>query len=96
MDLFTAFLVVFAILAVACAAVYQASRVSQQHHNSHMTAAEVQDASGGEGGAVEFVAFQRQYLLIYVVVMMSDWLQGPYVYALYKGTSLCVAVLCCV
>ena len=31
-----------------------------------------------------FVKFQRTYLAIYVLVIMSDWLQGPYLYALYS------------
>ena len=32
-----------------------------------------------------FKAFQRNYLLVYYLAMMSDWLQGPYVYALYSS-----------
>ncbi len=94
MDLFTAFLVVFAVLAAACAAVYQASRMAVARQAA---AAPAPGSESGEGApsaseaaaaaatSGEFVAFQRQYLLIYVVVMMSDWLQGPYVYALYKA-----------
>ena len=29
-----------------------------------------------------FVAFQRNYIAIWLCMMMADWLQGPYVYAL--------------
>jgi MFS family permease len=32
----------------------------------------------------EFKAFQRNWLLVYYIVMGADWLQGPYVYALYE------------
>jgi len=32
----------------------------------------------------EFTQFQRVYLVIYCIVMFADWLQGPYVYALYS------------
>lgn len=32
-----------------------------------------------------FSAFQRTYLLVYLTGMMADWLQGPYVYALYEA-----------
>jgi MFS family permease len=32
----------------------------------------------------EFKRFQHNYLLVYLVVMGADWLQGPYVYALYQ------------
>ena len=31
----------------------------------------------------DFKKFQRGYLIVYFIAMMSDWLQGPYVYALY-------------
>ena len=31
----------------------------------------------------DFKKFQRGYLMVYFIAMMSDWLQGPYVYALY-------------
>lgn len=30
-----------------------------------------------------FHAFQRNYLLVYLLAVAADWLQGPYVYALY-------------
>ena len=32
----------------------------------------------------EFLRFQRSYVLVYLIMMGADWLQGPYVYALYK------------
>jgi len=31
-----------------------------------------------------FRRFQRSYLLVYLLMMSADWLQGPYVYALYQ------------
>jgi MFS family permease len=31
----------------------------------------------------DFKKFQRIYLLVYITAVMGDWLQGPYVYALY-------------
>jgi MFS transporter, MFS domain-containing protein family, molybdate-anion transporter len=33
--------------------------------------------------AAEFIAFQRLFLGVYLTMVMSDWLQGPYVYRLY-------------
>eukprot|EP01083_Nonionella_stella_P116565 346403_1 len=30
-----------------------------------------------------FKSFQRHYLVVYLIMMCADWLQGPYVYALY-------------
>lgn len=38
----------------------------------------------GESRPVEFRAFQQTYLLVYLLGTLADWLQGPYVYALYE------------
>ncbi|KAI9137634.1 hypothetical protein BKA69DRAFT_1032393 [Paraphysoderma sedebokerense] len=37
-----------------------------------------------------FKSFQRNYLIVYTIVMFSDWLQGSYIYPLYReyGYSL--------
>ncbi|KAJ1632351.1 hypothetical protein T492DRAFT_591178 [Pavlovales sp. CCMP2436] len=40
---------------------------------------------GGHGPDREFRAFQRTYLAVYYLAMLADWLQGPYVYALYDS-----------
>lgn len=32
----------------------------------------------------DFKKFQRSYLTVYLIMMGADWLQGPYVYQLYK------------
>ena len=48
---------------------------------------------GGRDGAAassstttaDFKAFQRTYLIVYFCAMAADWLQGPYVYALYDS-----------
>ena len=31
----------------------------------------------------KFTSFQRNYLLVFMLAMFADWLQGPYVYELY-------------
>jgi len=33
----------------------------------------------------EFAKFQRLYLLAYLCMVAGDWMQGPYVYALYAS-----------
>ena len=33
----------------------------------------------------EFLRFQRTYLIVYYMMLGGDWLQGPYVYALYSS-----------
>ena len=82
------FAVVFAGLAGVCAVFYY-----YVQHSADKSSA-ITEATP------EFQAFQRSYLIVYVVgeggfsfsvfsslicsvVMLSDWLQGPYVYALY-------------
>ena len=39
--------------------------------------------SAQEAKTAEFSAFQRLFLIVYLTMMMADWMQGPYVYALY-------------
>ena len=34
---------------------------------------------------VEFKLFQDNFVLVYIFVVAADWLQGPYVYALYDA-----------
>lgn len=42
-------------------------------------------ASGNKAAtSTEFKAFQTLFLAVYLTMVMSDWLQGPYVYALYS------------
>ena len=42
-------------------------------------------SSGGAKGSVAFGRFQRTFLGVYYIAMTADWLQGPYVYALYSS-----------
>ena len=48
------------------------------------------DAAGQKPDA-EFRAFQRSYLMVYYLAMLADWLQGPYVYALYHHYNFSIA-----
>jgi MFS family permease len=43
------------------------------------------DKDAGQKPDGEFRAFQRAYLTVYYLAMLADWLQGPYVYALYAS-----------
>lgn len=48
----------------------------------------VAPARAGAKGSPEpgaFPAFQRNYLAVYLLAVTADWLQGPYVYALYSA-----------
>lgn len=44
---------------------------------------QTEDPTASAGRTSEFSAFQLNYLLVYLLAVASDWLQGPYVYALY-------------
>ncbi|XP_050412039.2 molybdate-anion transporter isoform X1 [Patella vulgata] len=37
---------------------------------------------------VNFNQFQRSYLMVYLLAMAGDWLQGPHVYALYENYGM--------
>lgn len=55
-----------------------------------------EEGGGRRGPDGEFHAFQRSYLVVYYLAMLADWLQGPYVYALYESygfSSYDIAVL---
>lgn len=45
---------------------------------------EEDDTADNAVTAVKFSRFQKNYLVVYSLVIISDWLQGPYVYQLYK------------
>lgn len=36
----------------------------------------------------EFAQFQRWYIVIFLFVMLADWMQGPYVYKLYASYNI--------
>lgn len=41
----------------------------------------------------EFGKFQREYLVVYLVIMLADWLQGTNMYTLYSGYGVSVSTL---
>ncbi|KAL0062793.1 hypothetical protein AAF712_010331 [Marasmius tenuissimus] len=53
--------------------------------------------NAGHGGSTATATLMRQYLVVYAIVMAADWLQGPYVYSLYREqygfTERLVAIL---
>jgi hypothetical protein len=63
--------------ALSCIATAYATRLSKATSSS----------SNDEGVSTskEFKLFQKLYLGVYYAVMAGDWLQGPYVYALYSS-----------
>jgi MFS transporter, MFS domain-containing protein family, molybdate-anion transporter len=68
---------IFAGLVAACVGV----RVSQYMAES---SAPSKDGSGSAAlKSADFTAFQANYLVVYLLAVAADWLQGPYVYALY-------------
>ncbi|KAJ1490794.1 hypothetical protein T484DRAFT_2018513 [Baffinella frigidus] len=46
---------------------------------------EKKSAKKGGGRDAEFQAFQRQWLLVYLLTMLADWLQGTHMYSLYES-----------
>ena len=55
---------------------------------SALKRSESADGAASRAAAVpaKFVGFQRQYLAVMGIVMLADWLQGPYIYDLYTKT----------
>lgn len=75
--------VTFALLVVSCLVV-----VCRQRRAASSTTPAATPESGVLGPAVwpkgDFSKFQRSYLTAYLLCTFSDWLKGPYVYALYE------------
>jgi len=63
-------------LAIVCAIFFWISRQKSQEEEGEQMS---------EEKLKKFRSFQINYLVIYFIVMGSDWLQGPYVYALYES-----------
>ncbi|KAJ7701188.1 DUF791-domain-containing protein [Mycena rosella] len=72
-------------LSIGCLVALIADRVASQNRqqkDSHEERAE--GGLGGAGSGSALAALTRQYLVVYAIVMGADWLQGPYVYSLYR------------
>jgi len=80
---------VFGVLCAACVAVRWGQYAAEQRDHAAPGAAAggtVKASGSGSGvGGADFGTFQRNYLLVYLLAVASDWLQGPYVYALYSS-----------
>ncbi|KAK7047334.1 hypothetical protein VNI00_006565 [Paramarasmius palmivorus] len=55
-----------------------------EHQVSKRKSASNADARREKSGSVMLSVLMRQYLVVYAIVMCADWLQGPYVYSLYR------------
>ena len=68
---------IFSGLAVACIVI----RIAQYFFETDSNSSE--STSDAPTVVPAFKSFQRNYLLVYLLAIGADWLQGPYVYALY-------------
>eukprot|EP00594_Rhizosolenia_setigera_P009984 CAMPEP_0178958752 /NCGR_PEP_ID=MMETSP0789-20121207/11835_1 /TAXON_ID=3005 /ORGANISM="Rhizosolenia setigera, Strain CCMP 1694" /LENGTH=446 /DNA_ID=CAMNT_0020641529 /DNA_START=98 /DNA_END=1438 /DNA_ORIENTATION=- len=41
----------------------------------------------------DFASFQRQYLLVYMIIMLADWMQGTHMYTLYLSYGVNISAL---
>ena len=41
---------------------------------------------------VDFDSFRRQYMVVYLVIMLADWMQGTHMYTLYMHTYISIWV----
>lgn len=58
-------------------------RTAQWVMESRSPSADSKSTESQLGRSPEFKSFQMNYLLVYLLAIAADWLQGPYVYALY-------------
>lgn len=76
---------VFGVLSAVCVAVRWAQYTAEKREHQAPGVAGGSGEGGASSTASDFAAFQRNYLLVYLLAVASDWLQGPYVYALYSS-----------
>ena len=67
---------------------------SRKDKNNASTKKEAERAAEEEAvPSTEFRWFQLQYLSVYLIVMLADWLQGPNMYSLYSSYGVDVGTL---
>ncbi|KAJ6624257.1 DUF791-domain-containing protein [Mycena sp. CBHHK59/15] len=69
---------------VALLADRQASKARRRVSAKDSREERAEGGLSGAGSAGALAALTRQYLVVYAIVMGADWLQGPYVYSLYR------------
>ena len=79
-DLGTYYYGSFAVCAVLCIILQLYSRNSTSSSSSSASSTK---SNGTTALNARFSAFQTNYLIVFMLAMFSDWLQGPYVYELY-------------
>jgi MFS family permease len=78
------FFLIFGVLVVVCGFLQWVIRQRAQPAASKEEQ-EPEQLKKAEEEQSSFRRFQWNYLLVYLIVMEADWLQGPYVYALYEA-----------
>ncbi|KAJ3813254.1 hypothetical protein F5876DRAFT_87178 [Lentinula aff. lateritia] len=72
------------ILTCCCGFFILVEYILSRRKKTSRDAAEARMEDGGVPNATISAKLMRQYLFVYVMVMGADWLQGPYVYSLYR------------
>lgn len=54
-----------------------------EYHNEATNATKLSKTEDNGERHRKFKAFQSNYLFVYIMAMLADWLQGPYIYELY-------------
>ncbi|KJA17597.1 hypothetical protein HYPSUDRAFT_46222 [Hypholoma sublateritium FD-334 SS-4] len=72
-------------LGVVCVLALTLDRYVSNSAEQQQSKAHAEDRlEGGKTGSSALATLTRKYLLVYAIVMAADWLQGPYVYSLYR------------
>jgi len=77
---------------IGCACLTFTVAIIQWWRDSNENAAGSQEKPTGKD-VPRFRAFQRQYLLVYTIIMMADWFQGTNMYTLYSSYGVNISAL---
>ncbi|KAJ4495737.1 DUF791-domain-containing protein [Lentinula edodes] len=72
------------VLTCCCGLFLLVEHILSRNKKSSRDAAEARMEDGGVPNTILLAKLTRQYLFVYAMVMGADWLQGPYVYSLYR------------
>ena len=74
----------WAFLALCCSVTYRSSDHYKKHHQTQQQMDKDNESALSEEEKLAHTKLLKKYLFVYLMATFSDWLQGPYVYALYS------------
>lgn len=69
------------------------SKENEKHMNSKANGHNNDNSKSNKQLHAEFLAFRREYLIVYLIIMLADWMQGTHMYTLYLSYNVNISAL---